>query len=94
MAPHQRERSGRLVEKDGLASIKADCFTGGDGARAWLHVECGNHCKLERGAASGSLHRLVRCFRQSEGSRRAAHYSPRLAASPAVELLGVLPHET
>ena len=24
-------------------------------------VECGSHRKLERGAASGSLHRLVRC---------------------------------
>ena len=30
--------------------------------RAWLQVECGSHRKLERGAASGSLHRLVRCL--------------------------------
>ena len=30
--------------------------------RAWLQAECGSHRKLERGAASGSLHRLVRCF--------------------------------
>src|SRR5438128_12079200 len=30
--------------------------------RAWLRIQCGNHRKLERGAASGSLHRLVRCF--------------------------------
>src|SRR4051812_38836300 len=28
--------------------------------RVWLQVECGNHRKLEGGAASGSLHRLVR----------------------------------
>src|SRR4051812_42425385 len=28
--------------------------------RAWLQVKYGSHCKLERGAASGSLHRLVR----------------------------------
>ena len=28
--------------------------------RAWLQVECGSHRKWERGAASGSLHRLVR----------------------------------
>src|SRR3954470_2409143 len=28
--------------------------------RAWLLVECGSHRKWERGAASGSLHRLVR----------------------------------
>jgi len=33
--------------------------------RVWLLVECGSHRKLERGAASGSLHRLVRllCLR-------------------------------
>ncbi len=28
--------------------------------RASLQVECGSHGKRERGAASGSLHRLVR----------------------------------
>ncbi len=28
--------------------------------RAWLHVKCGSHRKVERGAASGWLHRLVR----------------------------------
>ncbi len=28
--------------------------------RASLLVECGSHGKLERGAASGSLHRMVR----------------------------------
>src|SRR4051794_3330581 len=28
--------------------------------RGWLRVECGSHLKLERGATSGSLHRLVR----------------------------------
>jgi hypothetical protein len=30
--------------------------------RVWLQVECGSHRKWERGAASGSLHRLVRCW--------------------------------
>jgi hypothetical protein len=31
--------------------------------RVWLRVECGSHGKLERGAASGSLHRLIRPLR-------------------------------
>jgi hypothetical protein len=31
--------------------------------RVWLRVECGSHLKRERGAASGSLHRLVRRLR-------------------------------
>src|SRR3954467_9373054 len=30
--------------------------------RVSLLVQCGSHRKLERGAASGSLHRLVRSF--------------------------------
>jgi hypothetical protein len=29
-------------------------------ARVWLQVECGSHRERKRGAASGSLHRLVR----------------------------------
>ena len=34
--------------------------------RVWLLVECGSHRKLERGAASGSLHRLVRPIQAAE----------------------------
>jgi hypothetical protein len=34
--------------------------------RVWLQVECGSHRKRERGAASGSLHRLVRCWRHQK----------------------------
>ena len=31
--------------------------------RVWLQVESGSHQQRERGAASGSLHRLVRLWR-------------------------------
>src|SRR5215203_4681957 len=41
----------------------SDCWRG----RAWLRLRCGSHRKLECGAASGSLHRLVRPWRR-EGS--------------------------
>jgi hypothetical protein len=38
--------------------------------RAWLRVECGSHRKWERRAASGSLHRLVRPWREHEQRHR------------------------
>ncbi len=44
-----RERSHRLTRHK---------ISDGGRERAWLPVECGSHRKLERGAASGSLHRL------------------------------------
>src|SRR5882724_8342768 len=37
--------------------------------RAWLRVKRGSHRKLERGAASGSLHRLVRPRQEEDDSR-------------------------
>src|SRR4051812_3635699 len=37
--------------------------------RVWLQVECGSHRKLERGAASGSPHRLLRALRIAYLSR-------------------------
>ncbi len=41
--------------------------------RVWLLVECGSNPKLERGAASGSLHHLVRWTRGLHENR--SHYS-------------------
>ncbi len=51
---------GRDFTKDVLGRLTRPKISDRWRGRVWLQVECGNHRKLERGAASGSLHRLVR----------------------------------
>src|SRR5436309_1594905 len=52
-----KERSRIATVKDLTRHKISDRWRG----RVWLQFECGSHRKLERGTASGSLHRLVRC---------------------------------
>jgi hypothetical protein len=48
---------------DGQAATGLRQLSGSEGVNVlWLLVECRSHRKCERGTASGSLHRLVRCW--------------------------------